>query len=244
MPASERERNEIAHGRKLARAGAEHIWGWETPAGRIRAERRARLIASSAGLRAGARVMEVGCGTGLFTEYFACSGAEIVALDISEELLAGARQRNLPDTVSFIRSPFEAWGEDGAFNAIIGSSILHHLDIGAALRRIHRLLKPGGKMSFAEPNRLNPQIMIQKSAPWIKSWLGDSPNETAFFRWKLAAMMKDAGFSDIRIVPLDWLHPLTPRSLIGWAQKAGSAFEQTPILREFAGSLFIRGRRI
>ena len=240
MPVSQRGQREIAHGMKLSENNPEQIWGWGTPAGKIRAERRARLISAAASLGFGVRALEIGYGTGLFTEYFARSGAEIVALDISEELLASARQRNLPEIVSFVCSPFEALSADDPFDAVIGSSVLHHLDIVSALSHIQRLLKPGGVMSFAEPNMLNPQIMVQKKIPWIKARMGDSPDETAFFRWRLAALMQAIGFRDINIVPLDWLHPAIPLSLTGFIQKVGEIFEKIPLVREFAGSLYIR----
>lgn len=243
MPVSQRGQREIAHGKKLSENNPEQVWGWGTPAGKIRAERRARLISTAAGLRSGVRALEIGCGTGLFTEYFARSGAEIVALDISEELLASARQRNLPERVSFVCSPFEALSADDPFDAVIGSSVLHHLDIVSALSHIQRLLKPGGVMSFAEPNMLNPQIMVQKNIPWIKARMGDSPDETAFFRWRLHTWMHTAGFEEIRIAPFDWLHPVTPAWLIPPIQALGRGLERTPLLREIAGSLHIFGRR-
>ena len=243
MTVSHRAQHEIEHGRRLAASGAEHIWGWGTPAGQIRARRRADLIASGARLGPGTRALEIGCGTGIFTEYFARTGAEIVALDISEELLEIARNRSLPKTVTFVCAPFEALGSEQPFDAVIGSSVLHHLEIEPALVEIHRLLKPGGVMGFAEPNMLNPQIMIQKNVPWIKARMGDSPDETAFFRWQLARLMRDAGFVDVRTVPLDWLHPATPPRLIPTVQTLGYYLEKTPILREIAGSLYIFGRK-
>lgn len=73
--------HEVAHGRLLAENDAESLWGWGTPAGKVRAKRRAELIAQGAGLQPGTRALEIGCGTGLFTELFAQKGAQIVALE-------------------------------------------------------------------------------------------------------------------------------------------------------------------
>jgi cyclopropane fatty-acyl-phospholipid synthase-like methyltransferase len=101
MPLTQRGRNEIAHSAMLAQADTEAIWGWGTPAGRLRAERRARLIAEGAGLRSGVRALEIGCGTGMFTEMFVQTGAQIVGVDISEALLEKARARNLPPGAVF-----------------------------------------------------------------------------------------------------------------------------------------------
>jgi len=178
-----RSENEITHAHQLVQSDPEKVWGWGTPAGQLRAIRRAEMIISGADLKPGLRVLEEGCGTGLFTEMFASDGAHLVAVDISGELLEFAHGRGLPsDKVQFFEKRFEECDIDGPFDAVIGSSILHHLEIKDALFKIYSLLKPGGVMCFTEPNMLNPQIMIQKNVRWIKERLGDSPDETAFIR--------------------------------------------------------------
>jgi SAM-dependent methyltransferase len=243
MTTSSRAEHEIAHGRKLSESGAEQVWGWGTPAGQVRFRRRADWIAAHAGLRPGMRALEIGCGTGNFTEAFAASGADILALDISEDLLERGRERNLPGSVHFVCQPFETLDEAGGFDAVIGSSVLHHLDIRPALAGIFRLLKPGGGMAFAEPNMLNPQIMLQKNVPWIKRRVGDSPDETAFFRGQMRSFLQTAGFVQVEVTPLDWLHPAIPPAAIGFFQKAGYVLEHMPLVREFSGSFYIAARR-
>ena len=239
-----RAEREVLHGIKLARAGAEDVWGWGTPAGKRRAVRRGRFISRGAGLCPGLRVLEVGCGTGNFTQTFAASGASIVAVDVSGELLELARRRGLPpERVTFLQKRFEDCDLEGPFDAVIGSSVLHHLDVEEALRRIHELLVPGGLFSFAEPNMLNPQVAVQKNVGPVKRWLGDSPDETAFVRWRLAAQLRRIGFTEVSITPFDWLHPLTPRPLIEVVSALGLCAEKVPLLREFAGSLYVRARR-
>ncbi|HVO67436.1 MAG TPA: class I SAM-dependent methyltransferase [Syntrophales bacterium] len=231
---------EIAHGRTISYMDAEKIWGWKTPAGQLRAKRRAELIAESARLKPGVRALEIGCGTGLFTEMFAETGAQIIAVDISGELIEKARLRGLPENqVVFYEKRFEDCDINGPFDAVIGSSVLHHLDIKAALAKIYELLKPGGRMSFAEPNMLNPQIMLQKNIQWLKKKMGDSPDESAFTHWQLRNLLHNTGFIDIKILPYDWLHPATPVSLIRLVVKAGRILEELPIIREFSGSLHI-----
>ena len=241
---SSRAVHEIEHGRKLARHEPEQIWGWGTPAGRVRAERRAELIIHGAALAANKRALEIGCGTGNFTEKFARSGAQIVAVDISADLLKRAHSRGLPESqVRFLTKPFEECDIDGPFDAVIGSSILHHLDLEPALEKIWGLLRPGGMMCFAEPNMLNPQILIQKNVPWIRQRLGDSPDETAFIRWPLQRLLLKTGFEKIMVTPFDWLHPAVPERWIGTISAVGHVFERTPILRELAGSLLIQASR-
>jgi SAM-dependent methyltransferase len=241
---SERNQHEIEHGRMLAGKGAERFWGWESPAGKVRAQRRARLILSKIPSGNKQSYLEIGCGTGDFTRIFSRSGASITAVDISEDLTTIARTNLLEyPNVVVITSSFENLAKESTYDAIIGSSVLHHLDIQPALTHIFKLLVPGGMLSFAEPNMLNPQIMIQKNIPWIKKKMGDSPDETAFFRWQMFSYLKSAGFCDIQITPFDWLHPLIPPSLISTIRTIGSVFEKTPVLKEFAGSLLISARK-
>jgi 2-polyprenyl-3-methyl-5-hydroxy-6-metoxy-1,4-benzoquinol methylase len=235
---------EIQHGRWLALHETEMVWGWGTPAGKLRAARRAALISEGAQLRTGVNALEIGCGTGLFTEAFAASGAGIVAVDISVELLEIAKTRGLSARqVTFVAKPFEECAVDGPFDAVVGSSVLHHLDVDIALERILALLKPGGILSFAEPNYLNPQVFLERTLRFLPMFSYTSADETAFVRWSLARKLRNAGFSDIRITPFDWLHPSTPQSCIELVQGTGKVFEKLPLLREFSGSVYIQARR-
>lgn len=229
---------EILHGKRIAHR-AEEIWGWGTPAGQVRAKRRQDYLLRQGQAAQAARILEIGCGTGLFTEALRHSGAMVVGLDISWDLLHQAcRNRDVRVFVGDAeRLPFP----DRTFDLVVGVSVLHHLNLRAAVPEIRRVLKPGGRIAFTEPNMMNPQILIQKNIPWVKRWLGDTPDETAFFRWWLARRMRDAGFTDVQVEPFDFLHPWTPRGLISAVAATGAVLESLPVLREFAGSLLIAG---
>jgi 2-polyprenyl-3-methyl-5-hydroxy-6-metoxy-1,4-benzoquinol methylase len=202
------------------------------------------LISTGGGCKHGVHALEIGCGTGLFTEMVAESGASILAVDISEELLIEARQRGLDsEQVQFVCKGFEECDVDGPFDAVVGSSILHHLEFDMTFPKIFELLKPGGIMSFAEPNLLNPQILVIKKVKWIGRMLGESPDETAFVRFTLKKQLEAIGFTDVEITPFDWLHPMTPRPLIPLIKGLGKIVERIPLCREFSGSLHIKATR-
>lgn len=233
-----RKKNEIEHGKKLSGMDTEHVWGWDSVAGQLRAKRRADLIASAANLKPGVIALEIGCGTGLFTEMFARTGANLVAVDVSMDLIKKAKLRNIPkDQVEFIGKAFEDCDEEGPYNAVIGSSVLHHLDIEPALSRIKELLKPGGILSFAEPNMLNPQVFAERHFRRFFSYV--SEDETAFVMHKLKNSLQKTGFKNIQITPFDWLHPSIPSPLVNPIASIGETLEKIPFLRAFAGSLFI-----
>lgn len=234
--------NEIKHGQKLAVENTEFMWGWGSPAGQKRAQRRADLIVKSSQIDSSSRVLEIGCGTGNFTKRFSISGAKIYAVDISPELIAKARQRNLPEQqVIFKEVGFEECNVIGPFTVVIGSSILHHLELSESLAKIYDLLEDGGRLCFAEPNILNPQVFCERRFRRFFSYV--SPDETAFDRFSLESNLKKLGFTEIKITPFGWLHPSTPQHLIRTVSAISRAFEKTPIIREFAGSLLITARK-
>jgi len=230
---------EILHGRFLAKYGAGEIWNWESPAGKLRWARRVKMLSKHLG--AGMRVLELGCGTGYFTRELVRSGADVVAIDVSPELLEIARANCSGSNVRYeIQNASALSYPDAVFDSVVGSSVLHHLEIEEALREIYRVLKPAGTIYFTEPNMLNPQIAIQKNVPWVKRKLGDSPDETAFFRWSLRRLLEQIGYRAVRIDPFDFLHPKTSVLLVGRVDALGRFLENVPVISEFAGSLYIR----
>ncbi len=234
---------EIEHGQVIAEK-AETVWNWASPAGRQRAVRRAQLIIKAAHLTSDMRVLEIGCGTGLFTREFAAVGCDVDAIDVSPDLLAHTESKHIPGSVTFRIDDAEALSyEDETFDAVVGSSILHHLDVPTALAQMYRVLKPGGRMAFAEPNMMNPQIAMQRKIPILRRLAGESPEETAFVRWKLMEKIVDTSFDSVSIEPFDFLHPFTPRPLIGLVKIFGATAERLPLMREIAGSLLICARK-
>src|SRR5881409_668218 len=101
-PAEDRLGRELEHFDGVAAQDTEAILGWQSPAGRARADRRGRLFVGRGRIAPGARVLELGCGTGEFTRRVAPSGARVVALDLSGDLLAKARAK-LDGAARFVR---------------------------------------------------------------------------------------------------------------------------------------------
>ena len=236
----QRKENERLHGVRLSQGCTEDLWGWGSPAGQMRARRRAELILAGADVSPGMRVLEIGCGTGMFTEMFSSLRIQLDAVDISPDLLARARQRELPENrVTFTEADVETVEFPYQFDAIIGSSILHHLDVEKTFSQIRRLLKPGRRFCFAEPNKLNPQVWVmftfRRYFPYV------SPDENPFLKHRLIRFLLKCDVRKISVQPFDWLHPSTPRKWIGPVSKIGRSLERLPLFREFAGSLLISG---
>lgn len=235
-----RHEHEFAHNRNiLSKAG--QVWGRAGLAGRLRVERRAALMIKRASIDSLKQVLEVGCGTGELTARLAAAGAHIVATDLDEIFLRQAREQVRASNVEFIAAAGETLENfrAGTFDAVCGLSILHHLELGPALRNIYRVLKPGGRAVFSEPNMANPQIMLQKNVPWLKKIAGDSPDETAFFRGQIGKAFVSAGFKVVSVEPFDFLHPSIPDFAAVFFNRFGRFLEKMPLVRGIAGSLFI-----
>jgi ubiquinone/menaquinone biosynthesis C-methylase UbiE len=235
----ERLISEIKHGEKI-QANPGDVWGWETPAGKLRWKRRVQMLTESC--QQGDKILELGCGTGYFTREISKLPCEVTAIDISPALLEKARSQ-VSNVKFLIEDAHNTTFPDGVFDKVIGSSVLHHLEIEKAIEEIYRVLKNGGSVYFTEPNMLNPQIALQKNISWLKKRMGDSPFETAFFRWKLIDILTKKGFKNIQVTPFDFFHPSIPRSLFFILIPFCFFLEKIFLVNQFSGSLFIRATK-
>lgn len=104
-----------------------------------------------AGLEAGDRVLEIGCGTGQATVPLAERGLAVTAVELGPELAAIARQRlaEFP-TAEVVTCPFEDFPWRGAsFDAVLAVSSLHWIDPESRYAKPHGLLRSGGAMAVA-----------------------------------------------------------------------------------------------
>lgn len=118
-------------------------------------DRAARSLRLADGGR-GARLLDVGCGTGASTAALlkAAGAAEIVGIDGSAQMLAEARRKQWPDSVSFVHTALEeaaATGVTGPFDGVLGAYLVRNLpDPDAGLRALRQLLRPGAPIALHE----------------------------------------------------------------------------------------------
>lgn len=234
-----RAHREIAHFRQLfeERKGSSW-WGHKTPAGKARLARRGQMVTGF--IKKGDKVLEIGSGMGEFTRYLVKTGAEITGLEITSEFVKKTRETIKAKNVVFCQGdihgvPFK----NNSFDFVVGNAILHHLDLKKALPEITRVLKNKGKIILFEPNLTNPHVFLERKISILRRLSGVSPDETAFFRWRLKKSLERAGFKNVQVRPFDFLHPLTPKALIGLVKMVEPLLEITPILKEISGSLFV-----
>lgn len=95
----------------------------------------------------GKRVLDIGCGPGLYAEWLIEHGAQVVGLDISGEMVERARQR-LGDRATFYQHDISqplVFAADASFDIAIAPLMIHYVtDRVAALREVARVLTPEG----------------------------------------------------------------------------------------------------
>ena len=107
---------------------------------------------------AGKRVADVGCGGGILSEGLARAGAEVLGIDLAEELLEVADLHGLESGVGvrYRRISAEDLAEEqpGAFDHVTCMEMLEHVpEPMSVVRACAQLVKPGGKVFFSTLNR-------------------------------------------------------------------------------------------
>ena len=113
----------------------------------------------------GKKILDIGCGAGETSVYFALQGAQVWACDVSDGFLKVAQALAESHGVKLHivqadagRMPFR----DNHFDFVFGNGILHHADLLSAGSEISRVLKKNGKALFIEPLPYNPAINVYR----------------------------------------------------------------------------------
>jgi SAM-dependent methyltransferase len=234
---------ERRQGEAIAAGLEDRAWGWGGPAGQLRAQRRAAFLIDAASLGEGVSCLELGAGTGEFSARLAASGCDLVALEISAATAELCRQRAGGAVEVVVGNAETAEGLEGRrFDAIVGVSVLHHLNLELTLENTFSLLAPGGRFAFSEPNMANPQIWAERHIGAVKRRRHVTEHETAFTAAGLRRVLEGHGLLVETAEPFEFLHPATPPHWIERVSRLERRLERSP-LRAIAGSVRVAGRR-
>jgi len=143
------------------------------------------------------RLLDVGCGSGAFTEHVSAMSLQTVGVDLSFHLIRSAVGKI--SNCNFVVGEAEILPfDDNRFDIIIFSGILHHLTtLKFAFDEAHRILKPGGRLFAYDPNGQNPAMWVYRSpSSPFGSRQGWTANERLLKRDEIISGLKLAGFQE------------------------------------------------
>jgi ubiquinone/menaquinone biosynthesis C-methylase UbiE len=204
----------------------------------------------------GAKVLDVGCGTGEHLRRAARQGLKPSGIEPAPAMLAFAR-RNVPDADIRQGVATDLPFKKGEFDLVIMVEVLRYLDrpdTETALKEARRVLKPGGLLLVTLVNRwaLDGFYMLQRTRQLLRRRQFDEVNPYCLFHSPSSARrdLEKAGFSDVRtegrlLAPLRIAYKLN-ESFGGWlaekVEKLDDRLHQARFAQPFAGHLIAIGR--
>ncbi|QWG16351.1 class I SAM-dependent methyltransferase [Bradyrhizobium sediminis] len=204
---------------------ADQIAYWNGPAGQRWTDRQAgqdivlapvsEILIDRAKVRAGERIIDVGCGCGAITIALAQRTGptgHVLGIDISAPMLARARQIAPPDLpVDFVLADATVYPFDPAsFDLLVSRfGVMFFAEPALSFANMRKALRPSGRLAFAcwrEP-RHNPWMMaplqaVYKHVPKLPQQGPEDPGPFAFAsEQRVTRILSEAGFSDIAMEP-------------------------------------------
>jgi ubiquinone/menaquinone biosynthesis C-methylase UbiE len=176
-----------------------------------------RVLATMAGISAGARILDAGCGIGGSALWLAEKlDVQVVGVNINPKQIAQARQfakrRRLQNQVQFHLADFSATGlASESFDVVWAlESVCYAVNKPAVLAEAHRLLKPGGYLIIAD-GFLTRQTMTTDERRLVERWqrgwaIPSVASLDQFALWLRQIGYRTTCFRDItrHVVPSSW----------------------------------------
>jgi ubiquinone/menaquinone biosynthesis C-methylase UbiE len=125
-----------------------------------------RFILQHLGDIQGKYLLDLGCGAGENSVYFAKQGAHCLAVDYAPKMVELALQLAAQNGVKIegaVANAMDLHFPDHSFDLVYASNLLHHIpDPKVTIQEMYRVLKPGGKACFWDPLKHNPIINIYR----------------------------------------------------------------------------------
>lgn len=189
----------------------------------------------ASGIQKEDQILEVGCGMGKFSFELLKRGYRLTGLDLSPFLLGKLLEYNnntfpIDLICSDILEIAPEYNE--RFDTVIGFFTLHHFQqLHSYFQAMARVLKPGGRIIFTEPNAYNPLYYFQIFFKPGMSWKGDKG--VAEMHWQ--NFRKAAEYAGLELKPLykfGFFPPFVVNKV--WGRRFESFLEKLGVFRFFS----------
>jgi SAM-dependent methyltransferase len=162
------------------------------------------------------RVLDLGAGTGLLTEALVAAGHDVLAADVSADMLSQLSAR-LPDVPTFVARAESLPVPDGDLDVVVAAQAAHWFDPVAASRQFRRVLRPGGAVGFVWNTREDVEPWAVELAGLLaegtRDQTGDLPEGNRAVVDAFAAQLP----ADVEAYASRWVERLPPEAVVGRA---------------------------
>lgn len=207
-----------------------------------------RLIDKVAPPRAGARVADAGCGSGVITAHAARTAADVVGFDVNPAAIAFASSAFARSNTRFVLGPFERIVDERPFDQIYCLEVLEHLYEEQAvetLRLFTKAVERGAELFVTTPNARSawPAIEWTLDRLHLVPTLDEAQHLTLFTRHTLASACERAGWTIVEMGAFNGVAPFLAPVSEGLALAAERMEFRTRRLLPWS-LLYCRARRI
>jgi SAM-dependent methyltransferase len=182
-----------------------------------------RWAAEQVGLASGARVLDVGAGTGKLTRGLVALGFQVVAVEPGAPMLAQL-QVAVPEAESLV-GPAEAIPlPDGNVEAAFAGQAFHWFDRPRALPELHRVIEPGGGLILLW-NWWNERDPLQRELGELIGYAGHEP-------YRNEELPGEPWFRELGRTVVETLEESSPDALVGYLSTASAFLTAEPEERE------------
>lgn len=158
-------------------------------------------------VKAGSRILDIGCGTGLLAEMIskvvdAENGGGAIGIDAAQKMIQAALAKRANECCTFKAMAAENLDfDDETFDGIVSSFFFHHVDAELkveSLKEAYRVLKPGGSLVVADMHI--PTTLLGALTSYIARWMFLQPEIGENIRGILPACIEKAGFTEPTLI--------------------------------------------
>jgi len=194
----------------------------------------------------GGRLLDIGCGTGLFVEKFIKTGGTAVGLDISGKMILRA-QRRCPTSEFIVGTGEKIPFSDNSFEAVASLLVFSYVkDPHAMLKESFRVLKPGGVLSICTLGKklitrgIPAMYQLSEMMKFTHILMKDF-GEKYYDKNEMISLFSEAGFSDVGVSWCSFAHIDMIDPIFNFAQKVEPFIEKR--VPQLAYNICVSGRK-